>query len=197
MGDVLYPQSFGLCPPTGGYDSSDLLRRSQTTCIREIGLLEGRTLDVGSLVRPTRGRSMGDVLYPQSFGLRPPTGGYDSSDLLRRSQTTCIREIGLLEGRTLDVGSLVRPTRGRSMGDVLYPQSFGLRPPTGGYDSSDLLRRSQTTCIHNVDPSYYLRRRSQTMCIRNVYPSYHLLRRSRTTCICEKDPSYHLLRRSQ
>ena len=23
MGDVLSPQSFGLCPPTGGYDSSD------------------------------------------------------------------------------------------------------------------------------------------------------------------------------
>ena len=45
---------------------------------------------------------------------------------------------------------LVRPTRGRSMGDVLFPQSFGLRPPTGGYDSSDLLRRSQTTCIRNM-----------------------------------------------
>ncbi len=32
---------------------------------------------------------MGDVLSPQSFGLRPPTGGYDSSDLLRRS--FCVR----------------------------------------------------------------------------------------------------------
>ncbi len=48
---------------------------------------------------------MGDVLSPQSFGLRPPTGGYDSSDLLRRSQTTIpyIREVGLLGGRILDI----------------------------------------------------------------------------------------------
>ena len=51
---------------------------------------------------------------------------------------------------------LVRPTRGRSMGDVLSPQSFGLRPPTGGYDSSDLLRRSQMTYICEMDPSYHL-----------------------------------------
>ena len=73
----------------------------------------------------------------------------------------CIREIGLLEGRTLDVGFFVRPTRGRSMGDVLFPQSFGLRPSTGGYDSSDLLRRSQTMCIRDI--SYHLLRRSQQM----------------------------------
>ncbi len=57
------------------------------------------------LVRPTRGRSMGDVLSPQSFGLHPPTRGYDSSDLLRRSQKTIpyIREVGLLGGRILDI----------------------------------------------------------------------------------------------
>ena len=73
---------------------------------------------------------------------------------------------------------LVRPTRGRSMGDVLSPQSFGLRPPTGGYDSSDLLRRSQTMCIRNMDTSSDLLRRSQTTCFRNMDPSYHLLRRS-------------------
>ena len=37
---------------------------------------------------------MGDVLSPQSFGLRPPTG-----------QTTIpyIREVGLLGGRILDI----------------------------------------------------------------------------------------------
>ena len=52
------------------------------------------------LVRPTRGRSMGDVLSPQSFGLRPPTGGYDSSDLLRRSQTMCIRNMRLMQKST-------------------------------------------------------------------------------------------------
>ena len=50
---------------------------------------------------------MGDVLSPppQSFGLRPPTGGYDSSDLQRRSQTTIpyIREVGLLGGRILGI----------------------------------------------------------------------------------------------
>ena len=92
---------------------------------------------------------------------------------------------------------LVRPTRGRSMGDILSPQSFALRPPTGGYDSSDLLRRSQTMCIRNMDPLYHLLRRSQTMCIRNMGPSYHLLRRSQTMCIRNMGPSYHLLRRSQ
>ena len=32
---------------------------------------------------------MGNVLSPQSFGLHPPTRGYDSSDLLRRS--FCVR----------------------------------------------------------------------------------------------------------
>ena len=78
---------------------------------------------------------------------------------------------------------LVRPTRGRSMGDVLSPQSFGLRPPTGGYDSSDLLRRSQTMCIRNMDPSYHLLRRSQTMCIRNMDPSYHLLCGGHKRCV--------------
>ncbi len=48
---------------------------------------------------------MDDVLSPQSFGLRPPTGGYDLSDLLRRSQTTIpyIREVGLLGGRILNI----------------------------------------------------------------------------------------------
>ena len=144
-----------------------------------------------------KGSINGRRLIPQSFGLRPPTGGYDSSDLLRRSQTMCICEIGLLGGRILDVGFFVRPTRGRSMGDVLFPQSFGLRPSTGGYDSSDLLRRSRTMCIRNMDPSYHLLRRSRMTCICEKDPSYYLRRRSQTTCICEKDPSYYLRRRSQ
>ncbi len=63
-----------------------------------------------------------------------------------------------------NVFAVPSPThKGSINGRRLVPQSFGLRPPTGGYDSSDLLWRSQTMCIRNMDPSYHLLRRSQQM----------------------------------
>ena len=76
---------------------------------------------------------MGDVLSP------PSRSGY----ALRLGAMIRLTSCGGHKRRVSAIMCLlflVRPTRGRSMGDVLFPQSFGLRPPTGGYEASDRKR---------------------------------------------------------
>ena len=69
-----------------------------------------------------------------------------------------------------NVFAVPSPThKGAINGRRLVPQSFGLRPPTGGYDSSDLLRRSQTMCIRNMDPSYHLLCRGHKRCVSAIW----------------------------
>ena len=69
-----------------------------------------------------------------------------------------------------NVFAVPSPThKGSINGRRLVPQSFGLRPPTGGYDSSDLLRRSQTMCIRNMDPSYHLLCRGHKRCVSAIW----------------------------
>ena len=130
--------------------------------------------NVFAVPSPThKGSINGRRLVPQSFGLRPPTGGYDSSDLLRRSQTMCIRNMDpsyhlLCRGHKRCVSAIwiLRITSSAEVTNDVYPQygSF-VSPPAevtndvySQYGSfvSPPLRRSQTMCIRNMDPSYHL-----------------------------------------
>ena len=126
------------------------------------------------LVRPTRGRSMGDVLSPSRSGYALRLGA-----MIRLTSCgghkRCVSAIWIL-----------RITSSAEVTNDVYPQygSFVSPPPA--------------EVTNDVYPQYRSFVSPPAEVTNDVYPQYRSfvsppLRRSQTMCICNMDPSYHLL----